>query len=342
MMVGRDIRTNAYLTEVFPEMEPASAGLPADPIAVVEGACSALPAGRWVLAVSGGRDSMALLSAMARTRRGEIAAVATFDHGTGAAATAACDLAEAVAAAAGVPVRRGRGARGRGSEAAWRAARYRFLDGVTGEVGGRLVTAHTEDDQIETVLLRLLRGSGVRGLAGMLAGGGPARPLLPVTRSVVDQYVRLRAVPFVDDPSNIRPDFLRNRVRHELLPAFERSAPGFRAWCRDLGGRAAAWRRDVEARVDALGVVEVARGAVAVPAAAVAGCDEMAGAVLWPALAARAGVVMDRRGIARVSAWAPRARAGQRIPLSGGAVLERTAGTFVVRGTPDGPEDYIE
>ena len=341
-MVGRDIRTNAYLTEVFPEMEPAPVGLPADPIAEVEGACAALPPGRWVLAISGGRDSMALLTAMARMRRRELAAVATFDHGTGAAATAACDLAEAVATAAGVPVRRGRGSGGRGSEAAWRAARYRFLNRVAGELGARLVTAHTEDDQIETVLLRLLRGSGVRGLAGMLAASGPARPLLSVSRAMVDDYLRLRAVSFVDDPSNARPDFLRNRVRHELLPAFERSAPGFRGWCRDLGGRAAAWRRDVEALVDAMGIVEVGRGAVAVPASAVEGCPETAGAVLWPALAARAGIVMDRRGIARASAWAPRARAGQRIPLSGGARLERTAATFVLRGTPDGPQDYIE
>jgi hypothetical protein len=63
--------------------------------------------------------------------------------------------------------------------------------------------------------------------------------------------------------------------------------------------------------------------------------------VLWPAIAARAGVVMDRRGIARASAWAPRAKAGQVVPLSGDARILRTASTFVVQGTTEGALDYI-
>ncbi|MEN9790389.1 MAG: hypothetical protein RLZZ63_47, partial [Gemmatimonadota bacterium] len=61
----------------------------------------------------------------------------------------------------------------------------------------------------------------------------------------------------------------------------------------------------------------------------------------WPAIAARAGVVMDRRGVDRAARWAPSAQAGQVIPLSGGARLSRTRTTFVVEGTVRGAEDYI-
>ena len=90
-----------------------------------------------------------------------------------------------------------------------------------------------------------------------------------------------------------------------------------------------------------LGVQPVAPGSVMVPAAAVEQCETAEWEVLWPAIAARAGVVMDRRGIARAAAWAPRAKAGQVIPLSGDARIVRTAQTFVVQGTTEGAPDYI-
>lgn len=336
-MVGYEYRINAYLTEVFPEMEPVRSG--GDP---VEEACAALPTGRWVLAVSGGRDSMALMQAMHRTRPTEVAAVGTFDHGTGGAARAACALVREVGTALGFRVIAGSADLAGGGEAAWRAARYRFLRSVAAAEGGAVVTAHTDDDQVETVVLRLLRGAGPRGLAGMEAGGDIVRPFLHVPRSSLADYVARRRLPFVEDPSNGRLDVQRNRVRHELLPALERSVPGFGAWCRGLSRRAVAWRAGVDAVVDDLGVTQAGAGVVAVPLAAVAGCDVTSWSVLWPALAARAGVVMDRRGIARAAAWAPSARPGQRIPLSGGGLVERTVSTFVIRGTPGASQDYIE
>lgn len=308
----------------------------------VEAACAALPPGRWVLAVSGGRDSMALLTAMSRTRPQEVAAVATFDHGTGVAAREACALVRKVGATLGFRVI-GRAADLAGAtESVWRDARYRFLRAVAAAEGGAVVTAHTDDDQVETVVLRLLRGAGPRGLAGMAAGGDIVRPLLGVARSAVADYAARRGVRFVDDPSNVRLDVQRNRVRHELLPALERTAPGFSAWCRGVSRRAAAWRDEVDAFVDGLEVTAVGPGVIAVPLAAVVECDATGWSVLWPALAARVGIVLDRRGLERAAAWAPSARPGQRIPLSGGGIVERTASTFVIRGTTTSSHDYIE
>jgi len=317
-------------------------------------AVDALPTGRWLLALSGGRDSMVLLHAMAAGRLEAIAGVATFDHGTGRAATAACDLVVREASALGLRVLRGSALAGlEPSEAAWRGARWAFLYEAAQTLGARVVTAHTRDDQIETVLLRLLRGAGPRGLAGMLAtdasnlapSGSPVRPLLTVPRTAVVAYADAQRVPFIEDPSNETLTFQRNRIRHEILPACERAAPGFGDWCWVLGTRAAAWREEVESMVTALGVRVIDATMVIVPVDAVARLDATGWEVLWPAIAARAGVVMDRRGVVRASRWAPAAQVGQEIPLSGGARLARTRTTFVVhgarQGTVLGSQDYI-
>ncbi|MEO7455264.1 MAG: tRNA lysidine(34) synthetase, partial [Gemmatimonadaceae bacterium] len=136
----------------------------------------------FLLAVSGGLDSMALLGAMASVARRRIAGVATFDHRTGEAATRAVALVEAEAHRLGLPVVVGRMpelyAVADGREAAWRKARHAFLHGTATELRARVATAHTEDDQVETVLMRILRGSGARGLAALYAESPAARPFL--------------------------------------------------------------------------------------------------------------------------------------------------------------------
>lgn len=335
-----------------------AAARPADrtpPFAALAAAIEQVPPGRWVLAVSGGRDSMVLLHAMAQARASEIALVATFDHGTGAAARDACTLVMREAAARGLEATREvmSPAEGRGEER-WRAARWRFLARCARAHNATVMTAHTRDDQLETVVMRLLRNAGPRGLAGMAATtpahaafrdatpGGPGtpaivRPLLHVSRAAVAAYARAHRMPFVDDPSNASMLFQRNRVRHELLPAFERARPGFGDWCLDLAARASAWRQSVDALAAQLcegrhGVPQSSAAGVAVVGArAVASLREAEWQVLWPALAARAGITMDRRGLVRASTWAPRAAVGAHIPLSGDARIERTASTFVIR-----------
>jgi len=323
----------------------------------VQGAVAAMRPGRWLVAASGGRDSMTLLHALLAARPAEVVAVATVDHGTGAAARQGVALVEEACARAGVRCLVGRvDRRTAATEAGWREARWRFLRASAAQVAGVPVTAHTRDDQAETVVQRLLRMAGPRGLAGMsrsdAAAPAPAtaivRPLLQVPRATVETYATRHGVAFVEDPSNASVRFQRNRVRHELLPALERAHPGFTAWCLELSRRAADWRAEVDVVVDALGVSQPSPDVVVLPVPAVAACDVGAWEQLWPAITARVGIVLDRRGILRAARWAPTARVGQRIPVSGGHRIERTARTFIVRrgaeasGTSVWSEDYIE
>ncbi|MGZ8457998.1 MAG: ATP-binding protein, partial [Gemmatirosa sp.] len=122
-----------------------------------------------VLAVSGGRDSMVLLDAACAVARDRLAGVATFDHGTGPHARAAVRRVRRAAVRRGLPVLAGRADLPDAGEAAWRAARWRFLRRAARRLGATTVaTAHTRDDQIETVAMRVLRGAGPPGLAGLL------------------------------------------------------------------------------------------------------------------------------------------------------------------------------
>ncbi len=313
----------------------------------VQGSIGRLPAGRWLLAVSGGRDSMVLLEAFASVRPREIAAVGTFNHGTGAAATKAAKLVERRALQLALPVVSGSLPPGTANdEAAWRAARWKFLRGWAAELNAQVVTAHTWNDQVETVLLRLLRDAGARGLAGMLADVHPSaapvvvRPFLGLERASIEGYASGGRVKFIEDPSNQSLEFARNRVRHEILPALERASPGFAAWSYALSRRAAGLRRDLADWVDAVLTPSVSGGgdvslgrqrSVGVRAEPLAALDPPAASVVWPEVASRVGIVMDRRGIARVTEWAPGSLAGSRIQLSGGAEILRTHSAFVLR-----------
>ncbi len=299
----------------------------------VRAAITAVPAGRYLLAVSGGCDSMVLLDAFAAARA-DIAAVATFDHGTGDAAERAAEHVEIEASRRELPVVSGRGG-GAASEDALRAERWAFLRAWAAELGAQVVTAHTEDDQVETVFMRILRDSGARGLAAMYAPGNVVRPLLAVRRADVVAYAESTGLRWIDDPSNASTRYLRNRVRAELLPAVEAVHPHFPEWLLHVAREAAAWRRDVAAQVDALGVsvCEPPDGSVVVPAAALAGIGPDGLAVVWPEIASRAGVTVDRRGSQRLVRESPNLKPGGVIPLSGAATVRRTVSTFVVRNS---------
>ncbi len=323
-------------------------------------ALRALPPDRYLLAVSGGRDSMALLHAFLQYRPHDPPAVATFDHGSGAAAAEAVELVVRECLRRSVPVMAGRSAVSGAlagsvaaespaidppavrTEAAWREARWTWLRAIAKERRATIVTAHTLDDQAETVAMRILRGASARGLAAMAApSAGVTRPLLGVGRADLADYAARHEVAFLDDPTNGDARFLRNRLRADLLRAAEAVRPGFSADLSAIGTRAAAWRHALRVLVDGLGV-RCVEGALVIDAQPLASLASDGLGIVWPELAARAGVVMDRRGIARAAAWTTRARPGQRMPLSGGAVLERTARTFVVRGgTPVVTPYYI-
>lgn len=124
---------------------------------------------------------------------------------------------------------------GRGLEDAAREARYRVFADCLSD-GGTLLTGHHADDQMETLLLRLLRGSGPRGLAAMaqsraLGGGCLRRPLLSVRRSELEEYARQHQLSWIEDESNLELRFDRNYLRHQVLPALQKRWPeGHKRW----------------------------------------------------------------------------------------------------------------
>jgi tRNA(Ile)-lysidine synthase len=186
------------------------------------------PGGGVLVAVSSGPDSVALLAglaALAPSRNLRVTA-GHVDHGLrGAEGGAEALLVERVAAAVGVPcVRRRLALRaGSGLEARARRARYRALAGLARDVGAEwIATAHTRDDQVETVLLRLLRGAGRRGLGAMRpVRGRLLRPLLWATRADVLRYLAERELPYAVDRTNADLRHARNRVRRLLVPFLE-------------------------------------------------------------------------------------------------------------------------
>jgi tRNA(Ile)-lysidine synthase len=285
---------------------------------------------RVLLAVSGGTDSMALLDAASRVARGAIAGVATFDHATGSAARSAAALVAEEALARGLPLTVGRARAVGRTEAEWRLARWTFLRSVAHDVGANIVTAHTRDDQVETVVMRIMRSAGARGLAGLYAESAVLRPLIDVPRSAIAAYVRDRNVPVIDDPSNQSRRHLRNRVRLDLLPALRRVQPGFENDILKIARRAAAWRWDVERLVKQCCPVDRIGDDFVVAVADLAGYDAASLAIIWPAIAARAGVTLDWRGTSRVVAFTTGGRVGSSIQLSGGVEVVRTRERFVI------------
>ncbi|HKS06546.1 MAG TPA: ATP-binding protein, partial [Gemmatimonadaceae bacterium] len=188
--------------------------------------------------------------------------------------------------------------------------------------------------QVETVFIRALRGAGARGLAALYSGDDIARPLLDVSRDEIAEYAGARALQFVNDPTNHSREFLRNRVRLDLLPAFEAMRPGFGADLLALARRSAEWRADVERFATSLGAHREG-SSVFVPAGALCAVDRRAHGPIWAALAARVGIALDRRGTERLAAFSSTDRAGSRrsgrVPLAGGHEVIRHPRAFEIR-----------
>jgi len=144
---------------------------------------------------------------------------------------------------------------GRSIEDAGREARYRFLEEVAPD-GAWIATAHTADDAAETVLLNLLRGSGLGGVRGIPARRGRVvRPLLGHRRETLRALLDAAGVAYRIDPSNDDPAHLRNRVRNEVLPLLEELRPG----AVDRIGRFARLAADDDSLLDELAAAELAR-----------------------------------------------------------------------------------
>ena len=192
---------------------------------------------RIAVGVSGGADSVALLRFLAalRPQFGWDLVVCHIHHGLrGAEADRDECFVRALAEQLGLPCAVSRidaaalALREHISvEEAGRMARYAFFAQTAGE-GGRIATAHTLDDSIETVLMNLVRGTGLRGLCGIpRIRGNIVRPLLDCTRAEVEDYLGALGQPYCTDSTNLTDDYTRNRIRHDILPRLCELNPNF-------------------------------------------------------------------------------------------------------------------
>ena len=186
--------------------------------------------GPVVVAVSGGADSTALLLILSELAEelGLVIHVAHFDHRTRPKQSAEdADFVAKLANRVGAPIRVGRAEKPTKTEDAARMARYSFLRRAAREIGATAIaTGHTRDDQAETVLLHMTRGSGIAGLAAMRPlREGIARPLLLIGRKDTVAICRAAGIRPRTDPTNKSLKFARNRVRLEVLPELAKINP---------------------------------------------------------------------------------------------------------------------
>lgn len=261
-----------------------------------------LPRGGLVLcAVSGGRDSMALLHYL-RVRReaeGFALAAAHFNHCLRAGADRDEAFVRAVCRDWGISLAVGRedvGAfareTGRSLEDAARTLRYRFLEEEADRLGAaRIAVAHHRRDNAETVLLHLLRGSGLRGLGGMApVRGRIVRPLLDTDRADIEAYIRENSVPYVEDETNTDTRYTRNRLRLEVLPLLEEIAPGCGDRMAHMAELLRAEETYLEDRTQALLPPEDGGAAVTLAAPVLLGQEEAIRRRLVRSMARRLGV----------------------------------------------------
>ena len=296
--------------------------------------------GTALLAVSGGGDSLALLDLMAALapELGLALLVAHADHGIapGSAAIAAGVERQARDRYGLETVVGELGLGAAASETRARTARYRFLRAVQAARGARyLVTAHHADDQAETVLLRVLRGSAPAGLRGIEARGprGLVRPLLPFRHAELLAHAQAAGLGVVEDPANADPRHLRSWVRVAVLPALRaRLGAEADAALAALGRHAA---REVRARDAVLDVLpglaaRVVEGRFEVARSALRGYDNVLAGRILRAAAARAALPLMPRAAARLARFAATAASGRRLALGHGVVAEAAFDALVV------------
>ncbi|HTT68709.1 MAG TPA: tRNA lysidine(34) synthetase TilS [Gemmatimonadales bacterium] len=307
--------------------------------------------GLAVLAVSGGGDSLAMLDLFA-TLAAELGlglVVAHADHGIAAdSATVAAGVVEQARRRYGLEtvvgtLRLGAGA----SETRARLARYRFLRAVQAERGARyLVTAHHADDQVETVLLRVLRGSAPAGLKGIDARGrggkGLVRPLLPFRHAELLAHARGAGLVVAQDPANGDPRHLRSWVRGTLLPVVRERLGDADVALLALARHAAREVRAWDAVIDLLPglALRCTEGRVEVARAALRGYDNTLAGRILRAAAARAGLGLAPAAAARLARFSARASSGRRLALGQGLVAEAAFDALVVARSAPAPEAF--
>ena len=279
-----------------------------------------------LVAVSGGCDSVSLLHLLrfAAGDAGLRVTAAHFDHAMRRGSERDAAWVRGLCGAWDVPLAVSRAATPPRTEEEARAARYAFLRAAQAEHGAtHLATAHHADDQAETVLFRVLRGTGVPGLAGIPPADptGLVRPLLPFWRAEIRRYAREQGLCCLADPTNARVDPARNRIRLRVLPYVERHlAPGARRSLVRLAQLAredeAAWAAVLEPLV--LAVAREENGALLLVRERFTAYDSYVAARVLRALLRRLGTAPDHAGTRLALQFISRAPSGRVLQLPGG------------------------
>jgi tRNA(Ile)-lysidine synthase len=296
-------------------------------------------AGHVLVAVSGGADSVALLHLL-RFHTPVRLTAAHFDHRMRGDSGADAAWVRGLCRAWDVPLIEARAEAPIRSEGDARAARYAFLRRAQDQCGAAfLATAHHADDQAETVIFRIMRGTGLTGLAGIPERGprGLIRPLLPVRRDELRDYARRSLLRWREDPTNRELGPMRNRIRHGLLPRLPEEA---RQALIRLASLAAEAQRAVESRVErALAELAVEEnGAVLLERGALDAYDSPIAAGVLRRVLRRFGTVLDRPGTRTALQFIRTAPSGRTLTLAGGRVRIATEfGRARVEPVPDAP-----
>jgi tRNA(Ile)-lysidine synthase len=286
-----------------------------------------LGSGPVLVAVSGGLDSVVLLHLLRFTTRlpKRDVHVAHVDHGLRTASTADAEWVSGLAKAWGLPVHAERVEVVGPSEESARNARYAALERIRRGVGASWVAVgHHADDQAETVLHRVARGTGVPGLAGMASFREPGiwRPLLPFWRAELNEYAARHGLTWRTDETNSDLDFTRNALRHVVLPELEsRVAPGARKalvrlaeLARDEGE---SWAAVVPILAERLGV-ERSAGRVTLVLSSLRALPLPLRARVLRGLSREVGAPLDRVGTRLAAEFSSSSLSGQEIRVTGG------------------------
>ncbi len=253
--------------------------------------------------------------------------VAHLDHGIHPESASVAKQVQALAESYQLPVHIGQLALGPDAgETEARAERYAWLETLRSSVGaGVIFTAHHADDQVETVLMRVLGGSGPAGLAGMATiRGEVVRPLLPFSRADLLRYLKETGLQSWDDPANADPRHLRSWLRDQVLPMLRRRLPDVDARIQRISRHAGRDRAAWDSVLDALPELDflTEKEGISVAAPSLGGYDSALAQAVILAAARRAGCQLGPSRVGRVLALIKSGVSGSRVPLGGAWTAE--------------------
>lgn len=301
------------------------------------------------VAVSGGLDSVALLHLLRfplRDRVGPLSA-AHLDHAMRADSHADALWVAGLCRAWRVPLTSARASPPPRSEADARRARYEFLENAA-PPRALVATAHHADDQAETVLFRLARGTGLRGVRGIAPRRGRiVRPLLPFARTDLAAYAAAARLSFRIDPTNVDLRYARNRIRHRVLPELERARPAaaraLAAVAEDARRAEQAWEHVLDALERHVVLARDAGGSTLARDVLLAYHPHLRTRLLRHLLR-RYGTAPGRAGTQAALEFITSGPSGGSLNLAGGVVLERDFDRIRIAssGAPDAPDAPLE